>query len=158
MSSWLSFLARLSKLHSMCPDKQFEEDCFLSEKEQVFWNSAEHRRYWALFSNFFRWAWKIFLLHFQRNLLRKRFSPKNPCFLIFFEHWAENVSLFWRNFLDVVIKTDFYVSGGSFWKILLRNRFFILFRILSENILACYRKTFNGKIKTWICVSRGLFE
>ena len=34
----------------------------------------------ALSWNFFRWALKNFMLHFQRNILRKKFSPKNNVF------------------------------------------------------------------------------
>ena len=65
------------------------------------------------------------------TLWEKIRSKKNT--IIIFEHWTENISAFWPNFLDGVVKTAFYVSMGtvrtflkkvsfaSFWDIELKN-------------------------------------
>ena len=120
--------------------------------------SDKDGRYCGPFLEFFSSGFEKFYATFPEKHFEKKVFSKKPCFLIFLGHWAENISLFWMNFLDVVIKTAFYLFRGSFWKILLRSSLFIFFRILSEKVLAFYRKTFSGKIKTWICVSTELFE
>ena len=127
-------------------------------KKQLPRDFDNKRRYCGSVVESFSLRFKKLYAMFPEEQFEKNIFSKKPCFLIFLGHWAEIISLFWMNILDVVIKTAFYVFRGSFWEILLRSRFFILFRILSEKVLALYRKTFSGKIKTWICVSTGLFE
>ena len=121
----------------------------------------------ALFWNLFRWALKNFMLQFQRNILRKRFSPKNHVLDLLRtlgrkfspkNHVFDLLRTLGRKyftFLDELFRRGYQNCILRVWRINLKNfveklifHSFILFRILSENVLAFHRKTFSGKIKT----------
>ena len=52
----------------------------------------------------------------RMNFLRNTFFDKNNLFPIIFGHRAKKVWTFYENNFGRVVKTGFYLSGGTYWK------------------------------------------
>ena len=95
------------------------------------------------------------IIRVHRNVIKKNKSQGNY-FLYHFRTFSENIPAFCQKFFGRVVKTAFYASMTTFWKIFVEaSYFFICFGNWAKNFLAPGTIFFGRVVKTALYVSVG---